>query len=103
MKTQSKDHLVYAKVLPNLNFKISLHAFNTESSFSSSRAQYDLILQGLLEGVSQTFTKDFHFIDSVKAYLSYALLRASVSQPPVIFQVCMLNNCYLVSHSMETG
>ncbi|XP_022146951.1 brefeldin A-inhibited guanine nucleotide-exchange protein 5 isoform X2 [Momordica charantia] len=44
------------------------------------------LLQGLLEGVSQTFTKDFHFIDSVKAYLSYALLRASVSQSPVIFQ-----------------
>ncbi|RDY07326.1 Brefeldin A-inhibited guanine nucleotide-exchange protein 5, partial [Mucuna pruriens] len=44
------------------------------------------LLQGLLEGVSHAFTKNFHFIDSVKAYLSYALLRASVSQSPVIFQ-----------------
>ncbi|KAJ7955363.1 Brefeldin A-inhibited guanine nucleotide-exchange protein like [Quillaja saponaria] len=44
------------------------------------------LLQGLLEGVSHSFTKNFHFIDSVKAYLSYALLRASVSQSPVIFQ-----------------
>lgn len=44
------------------------------------------LLQGLLEGVSHTFTKNFHFIDSVKAYLSYALLRSSVSQSPVIFQ-----------------
>ncbi|GLT85637.1 hypothetical protein SLE2022_038230 [Rubroshorea leprosula] len=44
------------------------------------------LLQGLLEGVSNSFTKNFHFIDSVKAYLSYALLRASVSQSPVIFQ-----------------
>jgi hypothetical protein len=44
-------------------------------------------LQGLLEGVSNAFTKNFHFIDSVKAYLSYALLRASVSSFPVVFQV----------------
>ncbi|XP_062187526.1 brefeldin A-inhibited guanine nucleotide-exchange protein 5-like isoform X2 [Phragmites australis] len=44
------------------------------------------LLQGLLEGVSDTFTKNFHFIDSVKAYLSYALLRASVSSSPVVFQ-----------------
>lgn len=44
------------------------------------------LLQGLLEGVSHTFTKNFHFIDSVKAYLSYALLRASVSQSQIIFQ-----------------
>ncbi|KAF8388657.1 hypothetical protein HHK36_025337 [Tetracentron sinense] len=44
------------------------------------------LLQGLLEGVSLSFTKNFHFIDSVKAYLSYALLRASVSQSPVVFQ-----------------
>ncbi|XWS26510.1 hypothetical protein CRYUN_Cryun26dG0038000 [Craigia yunnanensis] len=44
------------------------------------------LLQGLLEGVSHLFTKNFHFIDSVKTYLSYALLRASVSRSPVIFQ-----------------
>lgn len=44
------------------------------------------LLQGLLEGVSDSFTKNFHFIDSVKAYLSYALLRASVSQSSIIFQ-----------------
>ncbi|KAI4344676.1 hypothetical protein L6164_011875 [Bauhinia variegata] len=44
------------------------------------------ILQGVLEGVGHSFTKNFHFIDSLKAYLSYALLRASVSQSPVIFQ-----------------
>lgn len=42
-----------------------------------------------MEGVSHSFTKNFHFIDSVKAYLSYALLRASVSQSPVIFQVLL--------------
>jgi hypothetical protein len=51
----------------------------------------DTVFQGLLEGVSYSFTKNFHFIDSVKAYLSYALLRASVSQSPVIFQVYLIN------------
>ncbi|KAH9621241.1 hypothetical protein KSS87_019631 [Heliosperma pusillum] len=44
------------------------------------------LLQGLLEGVSHAFTKNFHFIDSVKAYLSYTLLRASVSSSSIIFQ-----------------
>ncbi|KAI9114056.1 hypothetical protein K1719_015307 [Acacia pycnantha] len=44
------------------------------------------LLQGLLVGVSHSFTKDLNFIDSVKAYLSYALLRASFSQSPVLFQ-----------------
>ncbi|URD90555.1 hypothetical protein MUK42_27967 [Musa troglodytarum] len=44
------------------------------------------LLQGLLEGVSESFTKNFHFIDCVKAYLSYALLRASISPSPVVFQ-----------------
>ena len=48
---------------------------------------YCLVFQGLLEGVGHPFTRNFHFIDSVKAYLSYALLRASVSPSPVIFQV----------------
>ncbi|PKA52423.1 Brefeldin A-inhibited guanine nucleotide-exchange protein 5 [Apostasia shenzhenica] len=44
------------------------------------------LLQGLLEGVSQSFTKSFHFINSVKAYLCYALLRASVSSSSIIFE-----------------
>ncbi|TYG66962.1 hypothetical protein ES288_D05G041000v1 [Gossypium darwinii] len=44
------------------------------------------LLQGLLEGVSHSFTKNFHLIDSVKAYLLSALLQASVSQSAVIFQ-----------------
>lgn len=44
------------------------------------------LLQGLLEGVSLSFTKNYTIIDSVKAYLSYVLLRASVSQSPAIFQ-----------------
>lgn len=56
----------------------------TNTSYDIS---YNFTMQGLLEGVSHSFTKNFHFIDSVKAYLSYALLRASVSPSPTVFQV----------------
>ncbi|PRQ25162.1 hypothetical protein RchiOBHm_Chr6g0280601 [Rosa chinensis] len=31
---------------------------------------YYLVFQGLLEGVGHPFTRNFHFIDSLKAYLS---------------------------------
>ncbi|PRQ50946.1 hypothetical protein RchiOBHm_Chr2g0138841 [Rosa chinensis] len=41
---------------------------------------------GLLEGIGHPFTRNFQFIDSVKAYLSYALLLASVSPSPIILQ-----------------
>ncbi|KAG0481490.1 hypothetical protein HPP92_012348 [Vanilla planifolia] len=44
------------------------------------------LLQGLLEEFSQSLTTNLPFIDSVKAYLCYALLRASVSSSPVVFQ-----------------
>lgn len=57
-------------------------------------------LQGLLEGVSLSFTKNFHFIDSVKAYLSYALLRASVSTSPTIFQVWAKAFCFSVAFNL---
>ncbi|EFJ20775.1 hypothetical protein SELMODRAFT_108099 [Selaginella moellendorffii] len=49
----------------------------------------ELIQQGLLESVSPSFTVNFAFIDSIKAYLSYALLRACVSSNTTIFQ----NSC----------
>eukprot|EP00249_Psilotum_nudum_P022213 c28418_g2_i1 orf=106-4416(+) len=45
------------------------------------------ILQGLLESVNHSFTVNFHFIDSVKAYLCYALLRACVSSMASIFEL----------------
>ncbi|KAL2227840.1 UNVERIFIED_CONTAM: Brefeldin A-inhibited guanine nucleotide-exchange protein 5 [Sesamum indicum] len=41
---------------------------------------------GLLEDVGHLFTKNFQFIDSIRAHLSYAILRASVSQSPALFQ-----------------
>ncbi|KAI4380307.1 hypothetical protein MLD38_006512 [Melastoma candidum] len=60
------------------------------------------LLQGLLEGVSHSFTRNFHFIDSVKAYLSYALLRASVSQSANIFQYATGIFCVLLLRFRES-
>ncbi|KAF5204476.1 Brefeldin a-inhibited guanine nucleotide-exchange protein [Thalictrum thalictroides] len=65
--------------------KMGMKEENDEVTIKTRLLSLEL-LQGLLEGVSHSFTKNFHFIDSVKAYLSYALLRASVSQSPVVFQ-----------------
>ncbi|PIA33203.1 hypothetical protein AQUCO_04200152v1 [Aquilegia coerulea] len=65
--------------------KMGMKEENDEVTIKTRLLSLEL-LQGLLEGVSHSFTKNFHFIDSVKAYLSYALLRSSVSQSPVIFQ-----------------
>ncbi|PRQ38902.1 hypothetical protein RchiOBHm_Chr4g0419081 [Rosa chinensis] len=48
---------------------------------------------GLLEGVGHPFTRNFQFIDSMKAYLSYALLLASVSSSPIILQ-CATENFF---------
>ncbi|KAL7148741.1 hypothetical protein ABFS83_06G199500 [Erythranthe nasuta] len=44
------------------------------------------LLHGLLEDVGDSFTKNFQFIDSIRAHLSYALLRGSVSQSHILFQ-----------------
>ncbi|KAL5678284.1 hypothetical protein ACJX0J_014415, partial [Zea mays] len=60
--------------------------FRPETVSTKTRLLSLELLQGLLKGVSNVFIKKFHFIDSVKAYLSYALLRASVSSSPVVFQ-----------------
>ncbi|KAL6556375.1 hypothetical protein OROGR_005663 [Orobanche gracilis] len=65
--------------------KIGMYEDNDEATNKSRLLSLEL-LQGLLEGVSHSFPKNFNFINSVKAYLSYALLRASVSEPHAIFQ-----------------
>ncbi|GAA0168592.1 guanyl-nucleotide exchange factor [Lithospermum erythrorhizon] len=59
---------------------------DTDEVTSKTRILSLELLQALLEGVSHAFTKNFNFIDSVKGFLSYVLLRASVSQSPAIFQ-----------------
>ncbi|KAM7259004.1 hypothetical protein ACFE04_014745 [Oxalis oulophora] len=81
MSIGQRDALLVFRTLCKMGMKEDSDEVTTKTRILSLE-----LLQGLLEGVSHSFTKNFHFIDSVKAYLSYALLRASVSQSPVIFQ-----------------
>ncbi|EEF46181.1 guanine nucleotide-exchange, putative [Ricinus communis] len=81
MTIGQRDALLVFRTLCKMGMKEDTDEVTTKTRILSLE-----LLQGLLEGVSHSFTKNFHFIDSVKAYLSYALLRASVSQSPVIFQ-----------------
>ncbi|XVF35229.1 hypothetical protein REPUB_Repub18cG0127500 [Reevesia pubescens] len=81
MSIGKRDALLVFRTLCKMGMKEDTDEVTTKTRILSLE-----LLQGLLEGVSHSFTKNFHFIDSVKAYLSYALLRASVSQSPVIFQ-----------------
>ncbi|OVA15766.1 SEC7-like [Macleaya cordata] len=81
MSIGQRDALLLFRTLCKMGMKEE----NDEVTIKTRLLSLEL-LQGLLEGVGHSFTKNFHFIDSVKAYLSYALLRASVSQSPIIFQ-----------------
>ncbi|EOA23306.1 hypothetical protein CARUB_v10019080mg [Capsella rubella] len=81
MSIGQRDALLVFRTLCKMGMKEDSDEVTTKTRILSLE-----LLQGMLEGVSHSFTKNFHFIDSVKAYLSYALLRASVSQSPVIFQ-----------------
>ncbi|XP_042002485.1 brefeldin A-inhibited guanine nucleotide-exchange protein 5-like isoform X2 [Salvia splendens] len=44
------------------------------------------LLQGVLADCGVSFTKNCQFVDSLRGHLSFALLRAAVSQSPVLFQ-----------------
>ncbi|KAF2285092.1 hypothetical protein GH714_037842 [Hevea brasiliensis] len=81
MSIGQRDALLVFRTLCKMGMKEDTDEVTTKTRILSLE-----LLQGLLEGVSHSFTMSFHFIDSVKAYLSYALLRASVSHSPVIFQ-----------------
>ncbi|ESR66169.1 hypothetical protein CICLE_v10007246mg [Citrus x clementina] len=81
MSIGQQDALLVFRTLCKMGMKEDSDEVTTKTRILSLE-----LLQGLLEGVSHSFTKNFHFIDSIKAYLSYALLRASVSQSSVIFQ-----------------
>ncbi|KAL9673376.1 hypothetical protein QQ045_029632 [Rhodiola kirilowii] len=81
MSIGHRDALLLFRTLCKMGMKEDSDELTTKSRILSLE-----LLQGLLEGVSHSFTKNFHFIDSVKAYLSYALLRASVSHSQIIFQ-----------------
>ncbi|XP_024177635.1 brefeldin A-inhibited guanine nucleotide-exchange protein 5 isoform X2 [Rosa chinensis] len=81
MSIVQRDALLVFRTLCKMGMKED----NNEVTLKTRILSLEL-LQGLLEGVGHPFTRNFHFIDSVKAYLSYALLRASVSPSPIIFQ-----------------
>lgn len=81
MTTGQRDALLLFRTLCKMGMKEDNDEVTTKTRILSLE-----LLQGLLEGVSHSFTKNFTIIDSVKAYLSYVLLRASVSQSPAIFQ-----------------
>ncbi|KAM0010604.1 putative Sec7 domain, armadillo-like helical, sec7 domain superfamily protein [Helianthus debilis subsp. tardiflorus] len=81
MSIAERDAMLVFRTLCKMGMKEDNDAVTTKTRILSLE-----LLQGLLEGVSHSFTKNFTFMDSVKAYLSYALLRASVSQSPTIFQ-----------------
>ncbi|KAM7505722.1 hypothetical protein LguiB_004626 [Lonicera macranthoides] len=81
MSIEQRDALLVFRTLCKMSMKEENDEVTTKTRILSLE-----LLQGLFEGVSHSFTKNFNFIDSVKAYLSYALLRAAVSQSPVIFQ-----------------
>ncbi|THU74569.1 hypothetical protein C4D60_Mb04t34760 [Musa balbisiana] len=81
MSVVQRDALLLFRTLCKMGMKEESDEVTTKTRLLSLE-----LLQGLLEGVNQSFTKNFHFIDSVKAYLSYALLRASVSSSPAVFQ-----------------
>ncbi|KAH7282739.1 hypothetical protein KP509_35G045800 [Ceratopteris richardii] len=89
-----------------------LKVFRTLCKMSMKEEKDDLVtktrvlslelLQGLLENVSHSFIMDFRFIDSVKAYLCYALLRACVSSVATIFQLATNIFSVLLSRFRES-
>ncbi|XP_073128744.1 brefeldin A-inhibited guanine nucleotide-exchange protein 5 [Henckelia pumila] len=81
MSIGQRDALLLFRTLCKMGMKEDSDEVTTKSRILSLE-----LLQGLLEGASHSFAKDFQFIDSMKAHLSYALLRASVSHSPTIFQ-----------------
>lgn len=60
------------------------------------------LLQGLLESVSREFTVNFAFIDSIKMYLCYALVRAYVSPVEKVFQLACNIFATLVTRFRES-
>lgn len=81
MSVSKQDALLVFRTLCKMSLKEETDEFVTKMKLLSLE-----LLLGLLEGVSPSFTINFHFIDSVKTYLSYALLRACVSSSTSIFQ-----------------
>ncbi|KAH6757481.1 HOPM interactor 7 [Perilla frutescens var. hirtella] len=81
MSVGQRDALLLFRTLCKMGMREDSDEVTTKTRILSLE-----LLQGLLEGVSYSFSRNFQFIDSIRAHLSYTLLRASVTQSPVIFQ-----------------
>ncbi|KAL0402578.1 UNVERIFIED_CONTAM: Brefeldin A-inhibited guanine nucleotide-exchange protein 5, partial [Sesamum latifolium] len=81
MSLEQRDALLLFHALCKMSMKEGNDEFTTKSRILSLE-----LVQGLLEDAGPLFTKNFQFIDSIRAHLSYAILRASVSQSPILFQ-----------------
>ncbi|KAK4433109.1 Brefeldin A-inhibited guanine nucleotide-exchange protein 5 [Sesamum alatum] len=81
MSLEQRDALLLFHTLCKMSMKEGNDDFTTKSRILSLE-----LVQGLLEDVGHLFTRNFQFIDSIRAHLSYAILRASVSQSPILFQ-----------------
>ncbi|KAH9613534.1 hypothetical protein KSS87_009649, partial [Heliosperma pusillum] len=81
MSIGHRDALLLFRTLCKMGVKADNDIIATKTNILSLE-----LLQGLLEGVSHAFTKNVHFINTIKAYLCYTLLRASISSSPQIFQ-----------------
>ncbi|KAL3650082.1 Brefeldin A-inhibited guanine nucleotide-exchange protein 5 [Castilleja foliolosa] len=81
MSVGQRDALILVRTLCKMGMKEDNDELTTKTRILSLE-----LLQGLLESVGYLLTKNFRFIDSIKAHLSYTLLRASMSQSPLIFQ-----------------
>ncbi|KAL0286943.1 UNVERIFIED_CONTAM: Brefeldin A-inhibited guanine nucleotide-exchange protein 5 [Sesamum angustifolium] len=81
MSLEQRDALLLFHTLCKMSMKEGSDEFTTKSRILALE-----LVQGLLEDVGHLFTKNFQFIDSIRAHLSFAILRASVSQSPALFQ-----------------
>lgn len=58
------------------------------SWFCNKFLSWDQNVQNCLESVNYAFTFNFRFLDLIRAYICYILLKASVSSALPVFQVC---------------
>ncbi|KAK4380782.1 Brefeldin A-inhibited guanine nucleotide-exchange protein 5 [Sesamum angolense] len=81
MSLEQRDALLLFHTLCKMSMKEGNDEFTTKSRILALE-----LVQGILEDVGHLFTKNFQFIDSIRAHLSFAILRASVSQSPALCQ-----------------
>ncbi len=65
-----------------------IHVCFLLSWFCNKFLSWDQNVQNCLESVNYAFTFNFRFLDLIRAYICYILLRASVSSALPVFQVC---------------